>query len=412
MSPTGAPALPRTVSERKIVFLLAAVQFVNILDFMIVMPLGPDFATALAIPTSRLGLVAGSYTASAAVAGLLGALFLDRFDRRKALAVAMLGLVAGTASAAFASTLGGLVGARVLAGAFGGPATSIAYAILTDAIPAERRGRAMGAVMGAFSAASVLGVPAGLELATIGGWQAPFLAVALLGLLVGGAVFLALPPLKGHLAQAENVDASESPGLRPALLADGKVRLSFLGTLVTFVSTFALVPNLATFIQYNLGYPRERLSLLYLVGGMVSFGAMRLAGRLVDSRGPLPVVWFGSLTFALLISGGFIPERTPIPVMVIFVGFMLANSARTVAYNTLASKIPAPAVRARFMSGQSAVQHVAAALGAFLSSLLLRERPDHGLSGMPAVAVLSLVLVLTLPFIVRAILRRLPPAGS
>ena len=35
------------VSERKIVFLVGAVQFVNILDFMIVMPMGPDFAAAL-----------------------------------------------------------------------------------------------------------------------------------------------------------------------------------------------------------------------------------------------------------------------------------------------------------------------------------------------------------------------------
>ena len=37
------------VSERKIIFLVGAVQFVNILDFMIVMPLGPDFSRALDI---------------------------------------------------------------------------------------------------------------------------------------------------------------------------------------------------------------------------------------------------------------------------------------------------------------------------------------------------------------------------
>jgi hypothetical protein len=34
----------------------------------------------------------------------------------------------------------------------------------------------MGAVMGAFSLASVLGVPASLELARLGGWRFPFLA--------------------------------------------------------------------------------------------------------------------------------------------------------------------------------------------------------------------------------------------
>ena len=73
------------LNERRILFIIAAVQFVNILDFMMVMPLGPDFARALGIPLSQLGLVGGSYTAAAAVAGVLGALVLDRFDRRKAL---------------------------------------------------------------------------------------------------------------------------------------------------------------------------------------------------------------------------------------------------------------------------------------------------------------------------------------
>lgn len=76
----------RAISERSLLFLIGAVQFVNILDFMMVMPLGPDFARDLGIPTSQLGLIGGSYTAAAAVTGLLGAFFLDRFDRRSALA--------------------------------------------------------------------------------------------------------------------------------------------------------------------------------------------------------------------------------------------------------------------------------------------------------------------------------------
>src|SRR5437763_8318960 len=91
--------------ERAVVLLVAAVQFVNILDFVMVMPLGPDFAAALAIPESKLGLVAGSYTAAAAISGIIGSYFLDRFDRRAALGVAMLGLVAGTAAGGLATGL-------------------------------------------------------------------------------------------------------------------------------------------------------------------------------------------------------------------------------------------------------------------------------------------------------------------
>src|SRR5262245_17811908 len=104
------------ISERKLLFLLAAIQFINVMDFVMVMPFGPDFAAMLGIPSNRLGLVAGIYTAAAALAGLIGTLFLDKFDRRSALFVAILGLVAGTAAGGFATGLGTMLAARAVAG--------------------------------------------------------------------------------------------------------------------------------------------------------------------------------------------------------------------------------------------------------------------------------------------------------
>ncbi len=44
--------MEKKISERMVVFLVGAVQFVNVLDFVMVMPMGPDFALALGIPTS------------------------------------------------------------------------------------------------------------------------------------------------------------------------------------------------------------------------------------------------------------------------------------------------------------------------------------------------------------------------
>ena len=117
------------------IILVAMVQLVNVLDFVMVMPLGQDFARALGIDEARLGWIGGSYTLAAAVSGIVSARFLDRFDRRKALAVAMFGLVCATAAGGMAQGLPTMMAARIVAGMFGGPATSVSLAIIADVVP-------------------------------------------------------------------------------------------------------------------------------------------------------------------------------------------------------------------------------------------------------------------------------------
>ncbi|APR85147.1 Arabinose efflux permease [Minicystis rosea] len=390
------------ISERRIVFLVGAIQFVNILDFMMVMPLGPDFARSLGIAASHLGYIGGAYTAAAGLAGLVGALFLDRFDRRRALALAMLGLVVGTAAGGFARDLPSLLAARVVAGAFGGPATSLALAIIADVIPAERRGKALGSVMGAFSIASVLGVPAGLELAQHGGWRTPFFAVGALGLVITGLTFALLPPLTIHLEAAKG-----QPPPRFASLFRPVVLLSWAMTALFMMASFTLVPNLSAYFQYNRAYPRGSLGTLYLVGGSISFVAMRVVGRLVDRYGAFRVSLAGTIWFLGVLYANFVAPVAGVPVMVIFVAFMLSGSLRGVPHNTLTSKVPSPRERARFMSIQSALQHFASALGAFISAHVLRELPGGALEGIPTVATLSMILGATFPPLAWAVEARL-----
>jgi predicted MFS family arabinose efflux permease len=382
-------------SERTIVLVVGAVQFVNILDFMMVMPLGPDFAAKLDIPLSSLGYIGGSYTAAAAVSGLLGSLFLDRFDRRGALFFTMLGLMAGTVSGAAATGLWTLMAARVVAGLFGGPATSVSYAIVADVVPEERRGRAMGAVMGAFAVASVLGVPVGLELSRLFDWRAPFIGVGGMGLALALAARWLLPAMRSHL--------EGPPSRRPGAggfdeLARGRgVLVSYLMTAITMAATFVLVPNISAYVQVNLGYPRERLGLLYMAGGVVSFVSTRVVGYLVDRFGAPRVALAGCLSVSIVTYAGFVATPPLVSVMAIFCFFMAAMALRNVSYNTLTSKVPTARIRARFMSIQSAVQHVAAAAGAFLSARLLRELPNKALVGMSTTAWACIGLNLTLP---------------
>lgn len=378
--------------ERRIIFLVGAVQFVNILDFVMVMPLGPDLADALDIETSHIGLVGGVYTAAAAVAGVLGSFFLDRFDRRKALTLSMLGLALGTAAGGLATGLTSLLVARVLAGIFGGPATSISLAIITDAVPPERRGKAIGAVMAAFSVASILGVPAGLELSRRFSYRAPFFGLAALGLVIMLLATRLMPRMVKHLEE------KQTPGFLPRF--DRLTLISLSNTALIMMGVFSVVPNLATYVQHNLGYPRELLGLLYLVGGVASFIAMQIVGRLVDRFGSFALVLLGTAFHLAALQFLFIHPLAMMPILVVFTLYMLSGSVRMVPIQTLATQVPQPAQRARFMSAQSAVQHLASSLGAVSGSWLLSARPNGSLIGMDSIAWGAMALASAVPFLV------------
>lgn len=395
-SDTSAKIASQGKSENQIVFLVAAVQFINVLDFMMVMPLGPDFATALDIPLPQLGLIAGSYTASAAVAGILGSLFLDRFDRRKALFISMLGLASATLLGGLATGMATLMVARVLAGIFGGPATSLSLAIVADAVPATRRGRAMGTVMGASSVASIFGVPAGLELARFGGWRTPFFAIGGLCLLITVGAFTQLPEMKAHL-QGLAKKPSYASFKRPEYF----LALTMVAT--TMLAAFMLVPNLSAYLQHNRGFPRDKLGYLYMFGGAAGLAAMKFSGSLIDRLKAFPIALIGGILVATVMYLGYIAEVPWIPMPVIFIAFMATMSFQRVAFGSIQSRVPLQAERARYMSIQSAVQHTASALGAMGSTAFLTEKAGGQLEGIPRIATVSALLMLAVAWILRAV---------
>ncbi|MEZ5993589.1 MAG: MFS transporter [Planctomycetota bacterium] len=399
------------VSERVVVLLIAAIQFINILDFMIVMPLGPDFARELDISSNHIGIIAGAYTAAAAVAGVAGSFFLDRFDRRKALAVCMAGLVVGTALAGLSWNLPTLIGARVVAGLFGGPATALSLAIVADVVPKERRGRAMSTVMTAFSLASIAGVPISLEIAHAAGWRAPFYSVAAFGVVITAASIFLLPPLKLHLKSGIT-----PPGFGMFKMVTKPLPLlAALALMAMVTSAFAVIPNIPIYLEFNLGYTGEPwiasllgsigidykpsvLGPLYLIGGIASLLVLQVVGRMTDRFGSAAVSWVGAALTVTIMYIWFINYQSALPSLFLFVFFMGAMTVRGVPARTLDTKVPLAHERAAFMSMQSAVQHSTLALAASLSSFILVENPENkSLEGMATLGWIGVVFAILLP---------------
>lgn len=159
-----------TLSPRRELFLLlslAGIQFTHIVDFMIMMPLGPQLTELFDISFAEFGLLVSAYTISAGIAGLFATTFVDRFDRKHLLLTLYILFALTTIACGIAPSFFWLMAARIAAGFFGGVLNTMSQTIIGDVIPFARRGRATGIVMTSFSVATVAGVPAGLMFANL-----------------------------------------------------------------------------------------------------------------------------------------------------------------------------------------------------------------------------------------------------
>lgn len=385
--------------ERNLILTVALIQFVNILDFMLVMPLGPDFSKALGIPASEIGIIGGSYSFAAACVGLIAALFLDKFPRKATILFCLSGLAIATFLTVIVWDKYSMIAARLFAGAFGGPLTALSNAVIIDYIAEQRRGRAIGKVAGGFAAASIFGVPFGLELASRISWHAPFVVTTILTIIVLGIAYKNLP-----YDPAKNKSTRFKTSLRQ-LINMMKSELAIL-TYFTFalimIGGFMIIPNISAHIQLNLNYPRESLGMLYLVGGSISFFTMRFAGLIVDKTSSTIGMLIFSSVLLFAIYFGFYNFNLGVPVIIIFVLFMVASTGRMICVQTVSSKVPSPSERAAFMSVQTTVMNLSSASGAMISSMILIEKPTR-LLGIEKVAIASMIMLLIVPIMINLI---------
>ncbi|HMW72564.1 MAG TPA: MFS transporter, partial [Cellvibrionaceae bacterium] len=93
--PSSTPAL-FTGYQKAVILVLALLQFLVILDFMIIAPIGDLLMKTLNISTEQFGLVVSCYAFSAALSGIAFAGFADKFDRKKLLMTFVAGFIAAT----------------------------------------------------------------------------------------------------------------------------------------------------------------------------------------------------------------------------------------------------------------------------------------------------------------------------
>jgi predicted MFS family arabinose efflux permease len=366
-----------TRAEWLLLLVLAAVQFTHSMDFMVMMPLGPQCRQELDISPQQFAIVVSSYGFSAAIAGLLAAFLIDRFDRKNTLLALYAGLITGTLLCALAPGYWSLMLARTVAGAFGGIGGAFILVIIGDAFPEVRRGRATGVVMTAFSIASIAGLPAGIMLGNRYGVRAPFGVLGLFGAATWVVAFKILPPMRGHLGRRRESVAETLTMLRqPAHLR----AYAFMVMLV--LGSFTIAPHFSDFLVHNVGRAKDDLAYVYLAGGLLTFVTLPQVGRCADRFGKRLVfrVMAGCTLVTILVLTN-LPAASLVPILVVTTFYWIFTSGRWVPAMALVTSSALPGYRGSFMSVNASLQQTAIGLAAVIAGAVVGEADDGTITG-------------------------------
>ena len=359
--------------ERILLFLLASINFTHILDFMIIMPLGNYLMPYFHISTQQFSLIVSAYSYAAFTSGIIAAFVIDNFDRKKSLLFGYVGFVVGTLLCGLAPDYKFLIAARIMAGLFGGLIGAQILSIVADTFSYERRGRAMGFLMAAFSVASVVGVPLSLYVANIISWHAPFFMVAIMGLLVIPFIIKFVPPMRGHIKEDGNRKPAEAFLIifsrKNALLAIA------LSSLMVF-GHFLIIPFINPFMEFNVGFTKNQIPLTYVVGGFATLFSAPFFGKLADKVGKLKV-----FVICSLLSLPFVYFITNMPAIAFYyvlvatgIWFVVANG-RMIAAQAMVSNVIEPQYRGSFMSVHSSLQQLFVGSASFMAGLIVSNDP-------------------------------------
>jgi predicted MFS family arabinose efflux permease len=367
------PTTLTPVQERLLLWTLAAVQFTHIVDFMVMMPLGPQLTSLFHLSDAQFGVLVSAYSLAAGVSGLAASVVIDRFDRLRALLVLYAGFTLATLACGLAPSYAGLMGARIAAGVFGGVLGALVQTIVGDVIPFERRGQAMGVVMSAFSLSTVAGVPLSLWLAARWGWHMPFFSIAAVSAVLWVAVFRTVPSMGGHLAG----QAGQGPWqrLRAVAIEPNHWRAFGLSTLM-MIGSFSIIPYITIFTTANVGLRQDQVPWIYLVGGVATFFTARLWGRLADRWGKVPT--FRAIALVSVLPMMALTWLGPVPMwllLVVTTAFFVFVSGRMVPGMALLTAAPAAELRGGFMSVNSALQSAAMGVAAWLGGVMISRSP-------------------------------------
>ena len=292
--PAGLPAgggTPAWRAERRLVFVIGAVVFVDTMFYAAIAPLLPQLAHELHLSKLSAGVMTAAYPLGTLLGSLPGGMLAVRFGPKQTVYVGLSLLAGSTLAFGLLDNAVQLDVARFVEGVGGACSWAGGLAWIVAETPTSRRGARIGGALSAAIGGALFGPVIGTIAGAVGRTAA-----------FSGVVVLALVLID----QARRLPLHHAPsgqGLRHLAMAMRDRRVLVGTWLVTLPAIAAGVLNvLGPLRLHELGAAAVAIGATFLAGAAVEAVISPLVGRLSDRRGRLLPVRLGlAVTIPLLL---------------------------------------------------------------------------------------------------------------
>lgn len=364
--------------------LLSSAMFALGLDAYVLAGMLPSIAASFSISEGEAAQVVTAFTLCYAVAAPVLATALAGQPIRRILVLAMTLFVIGNVLSVVAGSFTLLIVSRCIAGAGAGTFAPVAAAVAGTLVPKERKGRALGMILGGMGTGTVVGVPIGIQISKQFGWQTTLLLVALIGLVT----------VIGILTKLPTVVVAPPPSLRARLkmLANPRIASVVTVTLFTAIASLGLYTFIAPMLT-DLGRGTDPSAYLW-VWGIGGVAAAFSVGHIIDRTGHpgiVLLVTLSILSLALL----SLPLTASAPTVASFLPFLLWGA---MGWSSLAPQQHVlldlePDHGSVAVALNSSANYLGSAIGAMLGGVLLEHELLAPATLPEAAAVFAIIAV-------------------
>ncbi len=271
-------------SARIILIVCALLYMVNYMDRQVLSVVLEPMKADLGFTDAQAGILQTVFFLSMALLAFPISFFVDRWSRRKTIAIMAIIWSAATYITGLGKSFLGVLLPRIFVGTGEAGFSAGGTAWITAAYPPESRGKALGVFNVAIPVGAALGVMLGGYLSTnFGGWRTPFLVFAIPGVLLGIVAFF-LPDYKTIKS------TQQAPTSVRSIIADTvslwripSLKWLFIGYGMHNIMSFSVLAWGPALMMRSLKVPESKAGLIMGTIGMFSIIGALLGGWLADA---------------------------------------------------------------------------------------------------------------------------------